>query len=144
MGERERLVRKNDQLQLDIISAEQARNDVLRKVERNKEVIAEMKKKEDEMKKALKSKERKLQHGAECYAVLENEMQNKVDSANKFVEDSKSSKDAEILRLQTMLRRAEMHVSTLEETLNQKTNENQTISKMCDELCTQISQKEGA
>jgi len=142
--EREKFVKQNDQLQLDILAAEQARSDVQRKVERNKEVISEMKKKEDKMKNMLSSKEKKLQHATEKYDLLENETQTKVEGANKVMEDCKNSKDSELLRLQTMLRRAEMHVSTLEDTLNQKTAENQTISNMCDELCAQISLKESA
>merc|ERR1719220_2262221 len=103
-----------------------------------------MKKKEDKMKNMLSSKEKKLQHATEKYDLLENETQTKVEGANKVMEDCKNSKDSELLRLQTMLRRAEMHVSTLEDTLNQKTAENQTISNMCNELCAQISLKESA
>jgi len=100
--------------------------------------------KENKLGNMLSSKEKKLQHATEKYDLLENETQTKVEGANKVMEDCKNSKDSELLRLQTMLRRAEMHVSTLEDTLNQKTAENQTISNMCDELCAQISLKESA
>jgi len=142
--EKDKLVRKNDQIKLDIVAAEQARIDVQRKVERNKEAIDDMKKKEDLLFSKKAAIKNKILLADEKYANLKNESLSRIESANKVIEDYKSTKDSEILKLQTMLRRAEMHVSTLEDTMNQKITENENLSKMCDELCSQISQKENA
>merc|ERR550539_170169 len=130
---------RNDQLNQDIIAAEQAFSDVFRKKERNIEVIEDMKIKENRMREALEEKQRMLATAVERYEKLEIESQSKLENASRKLEERKNSKENEILRLQTLLKRAEMHVSSLEETVHQKSIENSSMNKWCDEMCRKMS-----
>ncbi len=42
--------------------------------------------------------------------------------------------------MQAMLRKAEMRVNSLERALEQKTKENQELTKICDELIAQVGE----
>ena len=58
--------------------------------------------------------------------------------ANQALDEIKRTKSAEISKLQMMLRKADMKVSTLERTVEQKTKENIELTNICDELISKV------
>ena len=59
-------------------------------------------------------------------------------SANRTLEQIQRSKSAEVSKLQVMLRKAEMRVSTLERTVEQKSRENKELTEICDDLINKV------
>ena len=58
--------------------------------------------------------------------------------ANQALEQIQRSKAAEISKLSVMLRKAEMKVSTLERTVEQKSRENKELTEICDDLISKV------
>lgn len=48
------------------------------------------------------------------------------------------NRESEVAKLQALLRKAEMRVTSLERTVEQKARENQELTKICDELIAQV------
>ena len=61
-----------------------------------------------------------------------------INSANQALEEIQRSKSGEISKLQIMLRKAEMKVSTMERTVEQKTRENKELTEICDDLISKV------
>ena len=58
--------------------------------------------------------------------------------ANQRLESVRKSRESELAKLQAMLRKAEMKVTSLERVVDQKTKENQELTKICDELIANV------
>ena len=58
--------------------------------------------------------------------------------ANEALDQIKRTKSAEISKLTMLLRKADMKVSTLERTVEQKTKENKELTDICDELISKV------
>ena len=54
------------------------------------------------------------------------------------MEQIQRSKSAEVAKLQAMMRKADMRVSTLERTMEQKTRENKELTEICDDLISKV------
>merc|ERR1711997_773245 len=124
MGARER-----DQTLEDLHSAERAFNDVHRKYERTKEIIGEFKRNEDLLKEQVKDISEKLKKSEDRFELLKSHAEGKLNDANRALEQIQRSKSAEVSKLQAMMRKAEMRVSTLERTIDQKTRENKELTE---------------
>jgi transforming acidic coiled-coil-containing protein 3 len=61
-----------------------------------------------------------------------------INSANQALEEIQRSKSGEISKLQMMIRKAEMRVSTMERTVEQKSNENKELTEICDDLISKV------
>ena len=61
-----------------------------------------------------------------------------INSANEALEEIRRSKSGEISKLQIMLRKAEMKVSTMERTVEQKSRENKELTEICDDLISKV------
>merc|ERR1712126_497083 len=129
---------EKDQILDDLHSAERAFNDVHRKYERTKEIIGEFKRNEDLLKAQVKEVSEKLQKSEERYELLKTHAEGKLNEANQALDEIKRTKSAEISKLQMMLRKADMKVSTLERTVEQKTKENIELTNICDELISKV------
>lgn len=58
--------------------------------------------------------------------------------ANQELDVRTKSQEAESAKLRALLKKAELRVSSLEITLEQKTKENQELMKICDELINKV------
>ena len=54
------------------------------------------------------------------------------------METLRKSRESELAKMHAMLRKAEMRVTTLERVVEQKTKENQELTKICDELIANV------
>ena len=59
-------------------------------------------------------------------------------SANEKVASITKSRDNEIAKLNAMQRKAEMRVTTLERTIEEKARENRELALICDELIAKV------
>lgn len=136
--EREKLQKEKSQVIEDLQSAERAFNDVHRKYERMKEVISDFKKNEDELKSVVKDYSTRMHRAEEKYTLLKNHAESKINEANERLETVQKSRQVEIAKLSAMLRKAEMKVTSLERTLEQKNREHTELTTICDDLINRV------
>merc|ERR1711971_488113 len=103
--EKEKVARERDQILDDLHSAERAFNDVHRKYERTKEVIAGFKKNEDNLKSRVAEDATKLKKSEQRYEALRSHAEGKISEANETFESMQKNKSSEIAQLQAMLRK---------------------------------------
>jgi len=136
--EKEKLAQERDQIHDDLRSAERAFNDVHRKYERTKEVIAGFKKNEDSLKARVSEDAAKLKKSEQRYEALRSHAEGKISEANETFESMQKNKSSEIAQLQAMLRKTEMRVNQQERIVEQKTQENIELTNICDELISKV------
>ena len=76
----------------------------------------------------------------ERYELLKSHAETKLADANHRLEEVQKGRAGEIAKLQALLRKAEMRVASLERTVDQKTSENDELTKICDELISRVGQ----
>ena len=122
----------------DLNCVERSFNELSGRLQRSREIIANRQNVENSLKKEAERLKELSKKKDENYEKLKIHSKEKVDEANVKVEEVKNSKAAEISKLQAMLKKAEMKVKTLEEKVDQKTNENQELTLICDELISKV------
>ena len=113
---------------------ERALKDTVRKYERTKEHIGKMKDWENKQKEMVGTVQGKLRREQERYEVLKTDATEKLAQASEKLAETKSSKEAEILKLRALLKKAELNVSSLDQKVGKLTKENEELTKICDEL----------
>ena len=58
--------------------------------------------------------------------------------ANKTIDSLQKGRESEVAQLQAMLKKTEMRVNTLERIVEQKTQENNELTSICDELISKV------
>ena len=81
----------------------------------------------------------KLRSDQERYELLKNDANEKLSQANEKLHQVKNSKAAEILKLRTLLKKAELQVSSQEQKVEKLTQENSELTLICDELIAKCS-----
>merc|ERR1712098_39431 len=122
----------------DLNCVQRSFNELSGRLQRSREIIANRQNVENSLKKEAERLKELSKKKDENYEKLKIHAKEKVDQANVKVEEVKNSRAAEISKLQAMLKKAEMKVKTLEEKLDQKTNENQELTLICDELISKV------
>merc|ERR1719499_16177 len=135
---RERLQTERAQILEDLQAVERAFNDLHRKYERTKEVVAGVKSNEDILKRTVEDLTVRYKKGEERYEMLKEHAETKLSEANSRMEEVTKTKGVEIARLMAQLRKAEMMVTSLERQVDQKTRENQELTTICDELISKV------
>merc|ERR1712098_823318 len=136
--EKEKVARERDQILDDLHSAERAFDDVHRKYERNKEVIAGFKKNEDILKSRVAEDASKLKKSEQRFEALRKHAEEKLTEANKTIDSIQKGRESEVAQLQAMLKKTEMRVNTLERVVEQKAQENNELTSICDELISKV------
>merc|ERR1719300_1525120 len=135
---RDRIQNERNQILEDLQAVERAFNDLHRKYERTKEVVAGFKSNEDTLKKTVEDLSQRYKKGEERYELLKTHAETKLSEANSRIAEIQRSKSAEIAKLTALLKKAEMRVASLERSLEQKTRENQELTTICDELIGKV------
>ena len=79
-----------------------------------------------------------LKKEQERYELLKADANDKLSKANAQLAETQSSKEAEILKLRSMLKKAEVEVSSLERKADKIGRENEELTKICDELISKV------
>lgn len=138
--DKDRIRLERDQVLEDLQAVERAFSDLHRKYERTREVVQGFKTNEDMLKSTVEDLNKRYKKSEEKYELLKSHAETKLGEANQRLEEIQSSKAAEITKLQALLRKAEMRVASLERTVEQKSKENDELTKMCDELISRVGQ----
>eukprot|EP00092_Neocalanus_flemingeri_P024561 GFUD01026639.1.p1 GENE.GFUD01026639.1~~GFUD01026639.1.p1 ORF type:complete len:561 (-),score=195.52 GFUD01026639.1:35-1717(-) len=134
----ERIVTERDEVVRDHQNVERAFADLNQKYERAKEVVAGFQLTEDSLKCSVDSLSKRYTAGEEKYQHKKTEAEAQLAGVGEKLTESQRSKAREIARLTAQLRKAEMNVSSLEEKIEQKSQENQELTAMCDDLLARV------
>ncbi|XP_076362172.1 uncharacterized protein LOC143253006 isoform X2 [Tachypleus tridentatus] len=132
------LTKERDQALEDLQSVENAFTDLHRRYEKTKSVVEGYKQNEEWLKQQLSETQAKLNKQEQMYEVLRNRTEEKLESANIEIENTRKSSEGETAALIAQLKKAEMRISSLERNLEHKTKENTELSNICDELIAKV------
>jgi len=133
-----RMVAEKEQAVEDLQNVEAAFADVHRKYERTKQVVEGFKKNEEQLKSYVEEYKGKLSKQDQKYQLLKAHAEDKLEEANKEIDNISRSQDAEIAKLTAMLQKTEMKAKSLERTVEQKNRENEELTTICDDLIAKV------
>merc|ERR1719431_2550766 len=113
-----RMVAEKEQAVEDLQNVEAAFADVHRKYERTKQVVEGFKKNEEQLKSYVEEYKGKLSKQDQKYQLLKAHAEDKLEEANKEIDNISRSQDAEIAKLTPMLQKTEMKAKSLERTVD--------------------------
>ncbi|XP_046727463.1 transforming acidic coiled-coil-containing protein 3 isoform X1 [Silurus meridionalis] len=139
-AELSRVLQEKQQLAKELSDMEHSFSDVVKRLDRRKEVIDGFKKNEETLKQCAQSYLARLRKEEQRYQTLKSHAEEKIDQANKQIAEVRSKQGAEVSALQVQLRREQLKVQSLEKNLEQKTKEVEDVTKLCDELIAKVQQ----
>lgn len=136
--ERSTLVRERDEAAAHLASMEHAFNDVHTKYERCKVIIQGYKSNEEMLKKTVEENTDAIQQLQARYETLRQHAMQQLNKANAELDSVKKAHQGDILKLNAMLKKSEVCVSSLQESLSQKIKDNEELTSICDELINKV------
>lgn len=136
--ERVTLVRERDEAASHLSSMEHAFNDVHTKYERCKSIIQGYKSNEETLKRTVEENTDAIQKLETRYETLRQHAMQQLNKANAELDSVKKTHQAEMLKLNAMLKKSEVHASSLQESLAQKIKDNEELTAICDELINKV------
>ncbi|XP_041969491.1 probable serine/threonine-protein kinase DDB_G0282963 isoform X3 [Aricia agestis] len=136
--ERIMLIKERDEQTAHLASMEVSFNDLHSKYEKSKQLIYSMKANEETYKKSIQEFEESLTKMQNNYELLKQHATSKLNHANLELERFNRAHESEVLKLNALIKRKELHITSLEETLAQKTKANEELTAICDELINKV------
>lgn len=139
--ERIQLIRERDEQVAHLASMEVSFSDLHSKYEKSKQTILGFKTNEEIYKKSNKEFEDNLAKTQNNYELLKQHATSKLNHANEELHEIHRAHEAEVLKLKAMIKRKELHITSLEETVSQKSKANEELTAICDELINKVSSR---
>merc|ERR1712013_978071 len=121
------------QVKIEIEDVKRATRGLNKKYSRTREAISGYMTAEAELKGVAETLVSRVKQGGERFEMLKADAEAKLEGANNRLGEVKRSKAAELAKLTILLRKAQMHVASL-----QKETENSELSKICDDLISKL------
>ncbi|XP_077859041.1 transforming acidic coiled-coil-containing protein 3 isoform X5 [Macaca mulatta] len=137
-AEIQKVLKEKDQLTTDLNSMEKSFSDLFKRFEKQKEVIEGYRKNEESLKKCVEDYLAKITQEGQRYQALKAHAEEKLQLANEEIAQVRSKAQAEVLALQASLRKEQMRIQSLEKTVEQKTKENEELTRICDDLISKM------
>ncbi|CAH8857032.1 unnamed protein product [Trichobilharzia szidati] len=128
------LIKERDEAVEELATIEKAFGDLHRRFEKSKQIIEGFKQNEEALKHSIEEYKNLLQRQERKYLALKKHAEEQLLKVNQDTETVKQEFETNQTRLQASLRIAELQVKSLESQLQQKTRENEELTKICDEL----------
>ncbi|KOB68189.1 Uncharacterized protein OBRU01_15423 [Operophtera brumata] len=132
------LINERDEQTAHLASMEVSFSDLHSKYEKSKQVIICCKANEETCKKSIKDFEENFTKMQTNYETLKQHATSKLNHANHELQKMNKAHESEVLKLNAMIKRKDMHITSLEETLVQKTKANEELTAICDELINKV------
>lgn len=134
----ERLTTERDQALSHLSSMESSFNDLLAKYEKCKSLVLEVKDRE----KIYEQKLIDYESGLKKYETLYNEIKTvtteALNQANETLKSTSKNHTSEIMKLKTIIKKDEITISSLQESLAQKIRDNDELTVICDQLISEV------
>ncbi|XP_037403149.1 transforming acidic coiled-coil-containing protein 1 isoform X2 [Pygocentrus nattereri] len=134
----QQLTMERDQALADLNSVERSLSDLFRRYENMKTVLEGFKKNEEVLKKCAQEYLARVKQEEQRYHTLKLHAEEKLDKANEEIAQVRSRANAESVALNASLRKEQMKVESLERALEQKNQEIEELTKICDELIAKL------
>nr|XP_023494295.1 transforming acidic coiled-coil-containing protein 3 isoform X1 [Equus caballus] len=144
-AEIQKVLKEKDQLTADLSSLEKSFSDLFKRFEKQKEVIEGYRTNEESLKKCVEDYIVRIEKEGQRYYALKAHAEEKLklpalcfSRANEEIAQVRSKAQAEALAFQASLRKEQMRIHSLEKTVEQKTKENDELTRICDDLISKM------
>ncbi|OPJ70814.1 transforming acidic coiled-coil-containing protein 3 isoform A [Patagioenas fasciata monilis] len=137
--EMQRMVEEKQQVISDLNSMEKSFSELFKRFEKQKEVLEGYRKNEEALKKCAEEYLARIKKEEQRYQALKAHAEEKLHQANEEIAQVRSKAKAETAALQASLRKEQMRIQSLETSLEQKTKENDELTKICDDLISKLA-----
>ncbi|KAM8794563.1 transforming acidic coiled-coil-containing protein 1 [Eudromia elegans] len=138
----QQLSAEKEQALADLSSVERSLSELFRRYENLKGVLEGFKKNEDALKKCAQDYLARVRQEEQRYQALKVHAEEKLDKANEEIAQVRAKAKAESAALHAGLRKEQMKVESLERALQQKNQEIEELTKICDELIAKLGRTE--
>ncbi|XP_032109808.1 transforming acidic coiled-coil-containing protein 3 isoform X3 [Sapajus apella] len=135
----QKVLKEKEHLTADLNSMEKSFSDLFKRFEKQKEVIEGYRKNEESLKKCVEDYLARITQAGQRYQALKAHAEEKLQLANEEIAQVRSKAQAEVLALQASLRKEQMRVQSLERTVEEKTKENEELTRICDDLISKMA-----
>ncbi|XP_062431229.1 transforming acidic coiled-coil-containing protein 3 isoform X2 [Rhea pennata] len=132
--EMQRMMEEKQQVISDLNSMEKSFSELFKRFEKQKEVLEGYRKNEEALKKCAEDYLARIKKEEQRYKALKAHAEEKLHQANEEIAQVRSRAKSETAALQASLRKEQMRIQSLERSLEQKTKENDELTKICDDL----------
>ena len=126
-AEMQKVLKERAQLTADLHSMEKSFSDLFKRFEKQKE-------NEESLKKCVEDYIERVEKEAQKYQALKAQAEEKLQQASEEIAQVRSKAQTDALALQAVLRKEQMRVHSLEKVVEQKTKENDELTRICDDL----------
>ncbi|XP_064274995.1 transforming acidic coiled-coil-containing protein 3 isoform X2 [Passer domesticus] len=130
----QKLMEEKQQAISDLNSMEKSFSDIFKRLEKQKEVLEGYHKNEEVLKKCAEDYLARIKKEEQRYQALKAHAEEKLQQANEEIAQVRSKAKSETAAFQATLRKEQMKIQSLERSLEQKTKENDELTKICDDL----------
>ncbi|XP_063433749.1 transforming acidic coiled-coil-containing protein 1-like isoform X6 [Mytilus trossulus] len=134
----EDIIKERDQAIDDLQGVEMAFSDLHRRYEKTKSVVEGFKKNEEVLKRCIEDYQSKLKKSEEKLQIIKQQAEEKLDIANIEMDKLRKSTSSDMARLEAAMRKADLQVVSLQNSLEQKIRENEELTAICDELISKV------
>ncbi|XP_029983241.1 LOW QUALITY PROTEIN: transforming acidic coiled-coil-containing protein 3 [Sphaeramia orbicularis] len=131
-------LQEKEQVANDLNSMERSCSELFKRLEKYKGVVEGYKKNEETLKACAQDYLARIKKEEQRYQMLKVHAEEKIGHANEEIAEVRSKNRAEISALQAQLRREQLKVQSLEKSLDQKVKEAEELTKLCDELISNV------
>uniref|UniRef100_UPI0037E89D98 transforming acidic coiled-coil-containing protein 1-like isoform X2 n=1 Tax=Semicossyphus pulcher TaxID=241346 RepID=UPI0037E89D98 len=129
---------EKDSALADLNSVERSLSDVFRRYENMKSTLEGFKKNEEVLKKCAQEYLARVKQEEQRYQTLKVHAEEKLDKANEEIAQVRAKSSSESMALTASLRKEQMKNESLEQSLLQKNQEIEELTKICDELIAKM------
>lgn len=129
---------ERDSALADLNSVERSLSDVFRRYENMKSTLEGFKKNEEVLKKCAQEYLARVKQEEQRYQTLKLHAEEKLDKANEEIAQVRAKLSSENVALTASLRKEQMRIESLEQALQQKNQEIEELTKICDELIAKM------
>ncbi|KAM6964947.1 transforming acidic coiled-coil-containing protein 1-like [Aplochiton taeniatus] len=122
----------------DLNSVERSLSDMFRRYENMKSTLDGFKKNEEVLKKCAQEYLARVKQEEQRYQTLKLHAEEKLDKANEEIAQVRGKASSESVALTASLRKEQMRIESLEKALEQKNQEIEELTKICDELIAKM------
>ncbi|XP_059053323.1 transforming acidic coiled-coil-containing protein 3-like [Achroia grisella] len=134
----DKLVSERDQALNHLSSMESSFNDLLSKYEKCKSVILEVKEREKIYQDKISEYEVSIKKYDGLYSSLKQVTSDNLSKANETLENIKKNHNIEVTKLNAIIKKHEITIASQQESLVQKTRDNEELTRICDQLINEV------
>ncbi|NXB27682.1 TACC3 protein, partial [Eulacestoma nigropectus] len=130
----QKLMEEKQQAISDLNSMEKSFSELFKRLEKQKDALEGYHRNEEVLKKCAEDYLARIKKEEQRYQALKAHAEEKLQQANEEIAQVRSKAKSETAALQASLRKEQMRIQSLERSLEQKTKENDELTKICDDL----------